>query len=312
MINLLTGVYDAEWTPEQVKAVEELGYSIQFFHPRDPQSAYDPSETEVFISGRQFIVKNGIEQFPKLRFLQIMGIGYDQLPYEQLRRKQVRLANARGMSNVPISEWIVGKILEGCKRSRALYEQQREHLWKLDDHVWELSGKTVTIVGLGNIGAAAAQRLRAFDVHIIAVGRKKYESPYIDESILLDNMDSALERSDVVVITTQSTPETYHLFNTDRFAAMKENSILVNVARGALIDEQALLEVIDKFRFVALDVLEKEPGDRENPLWERANVSITPHNSFVTDQESRHVFPIMYENLKRYSEGKPLMNEITY
>lgn len=310
---LLVGIYEEEWSQEQIDAVEELGYEISFFNPGDDNPEYDPSEVEVLNCGRLFVLK-GIEQFPKLKFIQLSSVGFDKIPYDQLRAKDVMIANARGLSNVPISEWICGKVLEGCKNTRAFYNQQKRHEWKLNTDVIQLAGKTITIIGLGNIGGNAAKRLKAFDTKIIAVDLIKCESEYVDESYLIDDLEEALGKSDVVIVTVPSTPETYHLINKERIAAMKDNCIFINVARGALVDENALIEACKegKFRFVALDVLEEEPASSENELWDIPCVAVTPHNSYVTDRDLDHLYPIVYKNLVHYARGEAIENQIKY
>ena len=310
---LLVGIYEEEWSKEQIEAVENLGYDISFFHPGDENPKYDPSEVEVLNCGRLFVLK-GIEQFPKLKFIQLSSVGFDKIPYEQLRKKNILLANARGLSNVPISEWICGKVLEGCKNTKAFYDQQKKHEWKLNTDVIQLAGKTVTIIGLGNIGGNAAKRLKAFDAKIIAVDLVKCESEFVDESYLIQDLEYALSKSDVVIVTVPSTPETYHLINKARISAMKDKCIFINVARGALVDEEALAEACKagKFRFVALDVLEEEPASRENVFWNIPCVTVTPHNSYVTDRDLDHLYPIVYKNLVHYARGEAIENQIDY
>ena len=129
--------------------------------------------------------------------------------------------------------------------------------------------------------------------------RQVKEDEYVNESILIDNLEAALLKSDIIILTLPLTAETKHLINEEKIKVIKDNAVLINVSRGGIIDETALIESLnkDKFLGVALDVFEEEPL-KESPLWDFENVIITPHNSFVSDKVNERLFKVMIENLR--------------
>ena len=166
----------------------------------------------------------------------------------------------------------------------------------------ELTGKKVCIIGYGEVGRKTAKRLAAFGTEITAVNRSRVEKDgVISRWLPLDRLDEALPEADIVILCIALTEETKGLLNTDRLQRMKQGSLLVNVARGALIDEKALIRCLkeEKLRGAALDVFETEPLPEESELWEMPGVIISPHNSFVGDQIRERMFDLICENLKR-------------
>jgi len=159
-------------------------------------------------------------------------------------------------------------------------------------------GKTVAIIGYGSVGAEIAKRLKAFGVNVISVNRQIREDEYLDESILIDDLDAALVKSDIIILTLPLTDETRHLINKDKIRLMKDKTVLINVSRGGLIEETELIEALEtgKFLGVALDVFEEEPLN-ESSFWDFENVIITPHNSFVSDKVNERLFGAIFDNL---------------
>ena len=292
--------------------MEALGYEVAFLDQNDPEAPFD-SDAEVVCCGLSFY-KAHIGDFPDLKFVQLLSIGYDGLSMEPLRARGAVLANAKGSNCGTLSEWILWKVLEGCKGRRVLEQRQRERRWERASDMIDLAGKEVCLIGFGDIGRETARRLKAFDARVTAVGRRHYESPWIDESALLGEREEILSRSDIVILAIQAVPETRHLLGKEEFAAMKDEAILVNAARGSLIDEEALTGELKKrrFRYAALDVFEEEPLPPESPLWGMENVSVTPHNAFETDRHTENAYRVIYENLKAFAEGRPVPTQIYY
>ena len=168
----------------------------------------------------------------------------------------------------------------------------------------ELAGKTVAIIGFGDVGSEVAKRLKAFDVKIIGVGRReKIETLFTDEYCLINEIDEVLRKSDIVILTLPFTEETMNLIDGERIACMKDNSVLINVSRGGIIDEEALIIALqeNKFLGVALDVFNEEPLLEDNILWDLENVIITPHNSFVSvNTNEQLLFRLMLKNLNLF------------
>lgn len=240
-------------------------------------------------------------EFPNLRFVQITSAGLDRVPVEQLRARGVALFNARGVYSVPLAEWVVMQILQITKRARFFEQNQAERRWEKARDLTELAGRTACIVGFGDVGRAVAQRLRAFDVRIVAVNSAAKPSSSADEFFGVDALGAALASSDYVVVTAPLTPATRHLIDDAAIAQMKPDALLVNVSRGGVIDEPALVRALEAGRFsgVALDVFENEPLDPASPLWGFERVLVTPHNSFVSDRTTDRLFQQLLANLGR-------------
>ena len=160
------------------------------------------------------------------------------------------------------------KVLEIYKKSKQFYLAQDDHKWEKQRDLLELTDKTATIIGFGSVGTEIAKRLRVFGVNIIGVGRREVKSDLLDEYYTINNIDDVLRKSDIVILTLPLTKDIYHLIDTRKIADMKENSVLINVSRGGVIDEKPLIEALqeEKFLGVALDVFEGEPLSEDSPF----------------------------------------------
>ncbi|MEL7568504.1 MAG: NAD(P)-dependent oxidoreductase, partial [Clostridiaceae bacterium] len=279
---LLTGAF--KYNQDQLNKLESLGYEIILVQDERIPLDFDVSDIDAVVCNGLFLY-NDISEFKNLKVIQLTSTGLDRAPLDYINEKEIQIFNARGVYCIPMAECVVLKILEIYKKSRLFYKNQELHKWEKQRILFELTDKTAAIIGFGNVGLEIAKRLKAFGVNIISVDIRKIESDYVDESLLINDIDQALEKSEVVVLTLPLTDETRHIIHKDKLDIMKDNAVLINVARGGVIDEAALIEALNggKFFGVALDVFEEEPLG-ESPLWSFENVIITPHNSFVSDK----------------------------
>lgn len=294
---LLTGAFN--YNQDQLNKLEVLGYEILFVQDERKSLDIDVSSIHAVVCNSLFLF-NDIKKFENLRLVQLTSAGVDRVPLNYINEKGIQLFNARGVYSIPMAEWAILKILEIYKKSRVFYKNQEKHKWEKQRNLLELTDKTAAIIGYGSVGMEIAKRLKAFGVTVISVDKQLKEDDYIDESILIDNLEVALKKSDVIILTLPLTDETKHLINEEKINVMKDNAVLINVSRGGIIDENALIESLEKDKFlgVALDVFEEEPLN-ESSLWDFDNVTITPHNSFVSDKVSERLFDFMIENLSR-------------
>ena len=292
---LLTGAF--EYSGEQLINLEDLGYEIVFVQDERKTLNIDVSDIDTLVCNSLFLY-NDIKEFKNLKTIQLTSAGLDRVPLDYINEKGIQLFNARGVYSIPMAEWAILKTLEIYKKSRVFYKHQEEHKWRKQRDILELTDKTATIIGYGNIGTEIAKRLKAFGVNIISVDRKVKEDEYVSESILIDNLESAFMKSDIIFLTLPLTDDTKHLINEEKIKVMKDDVVLINVARGGIIDETALIESLNKNKFlgVALDVFEEEPL-KESPLWDLEQVIITPHNSFFSDKVNKRLFELIIENL---------------
>lgn len=294
---MLTGAF--QYNLEQLKKIESLGYEIIIVQDERVSLDIDVSEIDSVVCNSLFL-HNDIKNFESLKCIQLTSAGLDRVPLDYIKEKGIQLFNARGIYSIPMAEWAILKILEVYKKSKIFYKNQEQHEWDKQRDILELTEKTASIIGFGSIGTEIAKRLKAFGVSVIGVGRCKVESDYLDEYLFVNDIEKALKKADIVILTLPLTDETKHLINKRKISIMKESTVLVNISRGGIIDETALIEALkrDKFLGVALDVFEEEPLV-ESPLWNFENVIITPHNSFVSDKVNERLFDLMIENLSR-------------
>jgi phosphoglycerate dehydrogenase-like enzyme len=250
---------------------------------------------------------------PKLRWIQAIGSGVGQYQACGLP-PTVTLTNGAGIGAPPIAEWVIGRILQIYKLFPLHDERSRERRWEMALGSLFM-GKTVSIIGLGAIGNEVAVRARTFGVNLLGVRRSfrpGMTSPYVDELFGPDSLNDVLARSDVVVLAAPGTAENESMFDAARFAAMKPGSVFVNVARGTLVDEPALIDVLKSghLRAAALDVMRHEPMDESDPFWDAPNVLISPHSSASGEGYMERAFDLFARNLTHFVKGEPLDNVV--
>ena len=201
-----------------------------------------------------------------------------------------------------MAEWCVSRILDIYKQTEFFFDNQRNKKWEKHRGLTELNGKTAVIVGAGDIGTETAKRLYAFGVEVIAVDIVKPVADCYSSYYNIADIKEALSKADIVIITLPLTEATKNLFNDQLLAFMRSDSILVNMARGGIIDEKALVNALqnDKLGGAILDVFENEPLEENSNLWSVKNLLITPHNSFVSDKNTQRLFNVIYNNLSDF------------
>ncbi|MGG1834398.1 MAG: NAD(P)-dependent oxidoreductase [Bacillota bacterium] len=296
---LLTGAF--KYSEEQLENLKSLGYEILYIQDERVPLEIDVSDVDAVVCNGLFLY-NDIKKFESLKFVQLTSAGLDRVPLDYIKDHGIKLFNAKGVYSVPMAEWVVLKILEIYKKSRKFYEAQREHKWEKQRDLFELTNKTAAIIGFGDVGAEVAKRLKAFDVKVVGVGRRKKESIYIDEYYLINEIDKVLKMSDIVILTLPLTKETSGLINDQKIEKLKDKCVLINVSRGGVVDESALVDALryKKFLGVSLDVFEQEPLPERSPLWEYDNVVITPHNSYVSDMVNYKLYELIVKNLRNF------------
>jgi phosphoglycerate dehydrogenase-like enzyme len=296
---MLTGAF--KYSKEQMEKLKLLGFDIVFVQDERVPLQIEVSDIDAVVCNSLFLY-NDIKKFKNLKFIQLTSAGLDRVPLDYIKDQGIKLFNAKGVYSIPMAEWVVLKILEIYKKSRYFYEAQLQHKWEKQRELLELTDKTATIIGFGDVGTEVAKRLKGFGVKVIGIGRRKIISKYIDEYYYVNQIDYVLRKSDIVILTIPLTKETTHLIDINRIRKMKDNSVLINVSRGGVIDEVALIEALQsgKFLGVALDVFDEEPLREGNPLWNFDRLLITPHNSFLSEKVNQRLFKLVMENLKDF------------
>ena len=302
-------LFTINYGEDKFQKVRNLGYDVTYYDENIIENNEDINTADILVTYNPFSTLD-INQMKNLKYIQTSSVGIDQIPKEQVINKEIIIANNKGGYSIPIGEWIVMSILEVYKNSLKLYEQQLNKKWKMNLSITELCGRKIGFIGTGTIATEAAKRLKPFDVEIWGVNTKGSNKEYFDCCFSTENMDEVFKNCDVVVCTVPATKDTIGIINKDKFSIMKYGSIFINVGRGNIVNESDLIDNIDKFRGVVLDVFEEEPLSKENKLWEFDNIIITPHNSWFSDKNKERNFNMIYTNLKNYIENKPLKNII--
>lgn len=296
---LLTGAFS--YSDAQLEQLKGLGAEITFVQDEREELNIDVSRFDAVVCNGLFL-KNDIRRFSALRFIQATSAGLDRMPMPYIQEHGIRLCNARGVYSVPMAEWAIGGVLLLYKHMNSFLENQKKCRWEKDRTVRELAGDTVCIVGCGSVGTECAKRFRAFGMTVLAADIQKPQSAFYDAYYPMDKLKTAVAQSDVVVLTLPLTDSTRGFFNAEVFRCFKQGAILVNIARGAVVNETDMVKALESGALggAVLDVFETEPLPEKSPLWDMANVLITPHNSFVSPKNNGRLFDVIYQNLKSY------------
>ena len=255
----------------------------------------------------------------KLKFIQSIGAGTDQFPREELRAHGIRLASAQGVNERAVAEHAMALILALMRHIPTGRDNQRRRHWRgmisdITRREDELGGKTLLIVGLGRIGSRLATLARAFGLRVIATKRDPSAGGGAADVVVSDaRLAEVLPKADIVALTCPLTPQTEKLIGEAALAAMKPSAYLINVARGRVVDEPALIAALEAGRIAgaALDVTVEEPLPESSPLWNFDNVLITPHTAGETQRYEDNVIDVLLENLERLWRGETtLKNQI--
>ena len=261
-------------------------------------------------------LKRTAEANPGLRWVHTMAAGGGgqvkaaELTKEQLRR--ILFTTSAGVHGGPLAEFAVFGVLAGAKDLPRLLAQQRDRNWTGRWEMRQLSEMTVLVVGLGGIGQEAAQKLSALGATIIGTSRRGRPIEHVDRLIQVADIASTVPHVDAIVLTVPGTAATEKLIGTDVLAAVKPGTILVNVGRGTVVDEDALLPALRDGRigFAALDVFATEPLSQDSPLWNEPNVLVSPHTAALNAAEDRLIAELFAANATRFLDGQELTNQV--
>lgn len=296
---LLTGCF--RYTADQFERLRSLGCCIHFMQQEGDSLPLPAAAVDAAVCNGLFL-SHDISAFTGLKFIQLTSAGYDRVPVGTIGQRGIELHNARGVYSTPMAEWTVFRVLEHYKQGWFFRREQTAGCWVKHRGLRELYGRKLAVVGAGSVGREVAKRFRDFGVATTGFDIRTDSTPYFDDILPTGELGNRISDYDIVVVTAPLLPSTRGLFSKEILGRMKEGATLVNVSRGALIEEEALCEVLSERKdlFAALDVFVGEPLPPESPLWKLDNVALSPHNSFVSDGNSRRMFEVIYSNLKDF------------
>lgn len=257
--------------------------------------------------------------FPRPEFLDAGWVhciraGYDEFDTDGFERNGVSFTNSTGIHGSTVGELALDMMLSFARLGHLYRDRQNRREWMEPpyDRPFTLENERVCVVGLGTIGEAIATRCDALGMDVVGVRRSEESVPGVSKLFSPDRLLEAIEDARFVVLTVPQTPETTNMIGEAEFERMGEGSYLINVARGAVVDEDALIEALeaDEIAGAGLDVFEEEPLPAESPLWDFEEVIIAPHKGSATNRYHLDLADLLKENVRRYRSDEPLKNRI--
>jgi phosphoglycerate dehydrogenase-like enzyme len=308
------------WTiqPAHVNELRRRFPEVTFLHSTTRDTDIELAETAdiAFALG---LPKDAVARAVRLKWVHCSGHAVGHFPLADLRARGVTVTNSRGVQAVPIAEHVMAGLLALARRLPQTMRDQQERRWRPNELIgdaspWVLSGRTLGVIGVGTIGEAIAVRAKAFGMRVTGVRRhpKRGRPAGFDEVLGPADMDRLLPIADVVVIAAPLTADTNLLLNAHAIAQIKPGAIVVNIARGQLLDEEALARALAEGRLggAVLDVFTSEPLPAQSPFWSLPNVIVTPHNSGFRVGHFDAVIDLFCENLTRFERGVDLLNVV--
>lgn len=256
---------------------------------------------------------------PNLKWVHCNHSGLTKSARPEVFRKGIRVTGAAGRSAAALAQHGFYFALALTFDSRALFANQSAHVWRGIPNYGDrlgLAGKTLGIVGLGHTGREMALLGRAFHMRVVTYTRSiQPEQPNIDVLLCAergDTLDMLIDQADVIMLATQLTDDTYHMFSEREFQRMRNSAFIINMARGPVIDEPALIRALEagEIAGAGLDVFTKEPLPADAPIWDAPNVIITPHMTPALPDRTQRSIDMIVENIGRYRSGQPLLNAL--
>lgn len=295
---------------EFIHNLENFGHELIIFEARpenDIELLNRLREAEIAVVSNLPISGEIIQQCSKLRLISVAFTGIDHIDVEQCKKQKIQICNAAAYSTLAVSELTIGLILDVLRKTTELHSHTLNGGTRNQFLGTELSGKTVGVVGTGDIGGKVAEILIAFDCKVLAYSRTS-KAKLMKIGVEYVDLDFLLNQSDIITLHVPYTSETNLMFNKESFSKMKPASYFINTARGKVVDSQALAEALisGKLSGAAVDVYEYEPPLQENhPLLSAPNIVLTPHIAFATKEAIENRSKIVIHNILTWLDGKP-------
>lgn len=271
-------------------------------------------EAEVLIVMPNFFFEANLDDYPNVKWIQLLMAGYDTFDFSKISGRNIIVSIASDIFSKSIAEDVMIKVLILNRNTRHYLKSMEEGNWAPIQDELELTNSTVGILGCGSIGKEVAKRMKAFDTKVIGYKQKREAVPFFDEIYTgIDGLEKVVSLSDYLIVALPLSNKTKNLINEQRIGLMKENAIFINVARGGIVDQEALYQalVLKKIRGAGLDVTTPEPLPKNHPLWKLENVFITPHNASSSPFMQPRMTELIEKNLKLYLQGKDVVFQIT-
>jgi len=293
-------------------ALKALGEVTVYDRTSREDTVERAADADIVLTNKVVIDREVMEQLPRLKFIGVLATGYNIIDVACARERGVVVSNVPAYSTESVAQMVFSHLLTMTNRTEHYAQQNREGRWSRsadfcywDSPVMELAGKTMGIVGLGNIGRRVAEIALAFGMKVVALTSKS--EALLPPGVRKVTFEELLGASDVVSLHCPLTDQTRHLINRDTIAMMRPSAILVNTGRGPLVDDEALADALraNRLKAYCADVMTQEPPKADNPLLGLKNVFLTPHIAWASTEARIRLLDITIKNVRAFIEGKP-------
>ena len=278
--------------------------SFSFFASKE-EAAVELELADVLVTYGEDLTEGHLKQYRNLKWIQVLTAGVDKMPLSYLDESSILLTNVKGIHKIPMAEYTFAALLQVARNLNETFQKQQRKTWDPRIRVDELHAKTLGIIGVGAIGEEIAKRAQVFGMKVLGVTRSGRENPYCEMMYKPEQLHQFLPLCDYIVTIVPSTRETYRLIGQNELACMKSTAVFINIARGSVVDEEALATHLKegKIKGAVLDVFTEEPLSESSPLWELNNCIITPHVSGRSSRYIERALGVFRENLEHYHTG---------
>lgn len=278
--------------------------SFSFFASKE-EAGVELESADVLVTYGEDLTEEHLKKYKNLKWIQVLTAGVDKMPLPYLVQSSILLTNVKGIHKVPMAEYAFAAMLQVARNLNEAFQKQQNKKWDPRLRVDELYDKTLGIIGVGAIGEEIARRAHVFGMKVVGVTRSGRENAYCEKMFTPNQLNQFLPLCDYVVVIVPSTKETLKLIGQKELDCMKSSAVLINIARGSVIDEEALVTHLKegKIKGAVLDVFAEEPLSENSPLWELNNCIITPHVSGRSSRYMERALGVFRENLEQYQTG---------
>ena len=292
--------------------LEQIGQVTVYDRTRTEETVQRAKEADIVLTNKVLLRRAEIERLPRLKYIGVLATGYNVVDTDAAKEHGIVVTNVPAYSTMSVAQMVFAHLLTVTNRTEHYAKLNHEGKWSeskdfcyWDTELTELAGKTMGIVGLGNIGSRVAEMARAFGMKVVAYTSKEKVS--LPAGVEKRSMDELLMESDVVSLHCPLTADTHHLICRETLQKMKPTAILINTGRGPLVDEQDVTDALscNRLRAYCADVLSEEPPRAGFPLLQQANAFITPHIAWATREARMRLIDVVISNVKAFVEGYP-------
>lgn len=294
-----------------IKAIKAVAPDSNIISCDLQQATQHIADTDILLTWGAMDIQALYLTAPKLKWIHALSAGVENLIFPEIKADNTLLTNSKGIHGIPISEHVLAMMLTFTRGLNMFIRQQTKKQWKRVP-VEEIHDKTIGIVGLGSIGREIAKKAKGMGMQVVASKQTMTTEIFVDKLYTPDQLHELLAISDFVVIALPLVEETKNLFTIKEFAAMKSSAYFINIARGAVVKQDDLVTALEQglIKGAGLDVFDHEPLSETSPLWDMANVIITPHLAALSPNYMDRAIKLFADNLSRFIQHKEMLNII--